>query len=225
MTKFEPNKEWPLSSNSLAANEFLGVHRQQYLDLATAIIPPMTEEEIRWRFIFAILSTNSPFDATCVAYENLRLSTSSKSSPLRKRDIVSLLRSSKGNAGPVMYHNVKAKSILSLKVPTLTGGLEKWRTECVGKIHGLGIAKASFAICLLYPHWADFCCIDTHMWRFLTGNVASKGISPPQYRWAENEIATIAQRHGVAPFIAQWGIWDMMRGRTEDHAVLRPVPV
>jgi len=84
---------------------------------------------------------------------------------------------------------------------------------------GLGLAKASFTACLLYPLTSDLGCVDTHICKVYLGVQTFKQLSVKNYLLVEAKIRAIALRAGINTFLAQWLIWDHTRGAMMDHDI------
>ena len=90
------------------------------------------------------------------------------------------------------------------------------------EVLGLGLAKASFAACLLYPLDADLACIDTWIQKVFLGNTGFKSLGLADYLLVESKIRTFANCFGVSTFLAQWLIWDHARGGSANSHSIFP---
>ena len=174
-----------------------------------------TQEEAYERIVFALISVNSAFDATCKAWEKVR--------EVRNGDKWSIyhgLRARGSDGSVVQYAATKASWIGRLWMDAFENGVSllpvgmddnEYRLYLQHNIKGLALAKGSFAA-MLCKGKANICCIDTHMHRLFTGNVAKKGIGKRVYLAMEEGVREIAGRHGIATSVAQHCIWDGMRG-------------
>jgi len=86
-------------------------------------------------------------------------------------------------------------------------------------VPGLGLAKASFAVCLLYPLHSEVCCLDTWMLKLLSSTRRPVD-DPDTYFTLEEEIRAMGKAFHVGAFVAQWATWDCLRGKGENHAFL-----
>jgi thermostable 8-oxoguanine DNA glycosylase len=92
--------------------------------------------------------------------------------------------------------------------------------ELKRRVKGLGLAKASFAACLLYPLDADLACVDTWIQKVFLGHTGFKSLSLGDYLLVESKIRTYANCFNVSTFVAQWLIWDHARGGAANaHAI------
>lgn len=159
------------------------------------------------RIAFAILSANCPFDdsvrALSVVLKKIRQGEKVKASDI------------------AFYKQVPAKAkycnrlaLMEQKTLLRQPG-ETWheyRMRLKRTVLGLGLAKASFAACLLYPLEADLACIDTWMQKVFLGNAGFKSLSVTDYLYVEGKVRTYANVFNCSTFLAQWMIWDFARG-------------
>ena len=174
-----------------------------------------SQEEAYERIVFAIISVNSPFDATCKAWQAVK-EVDNRS----KWDIYHALHTP-GSDGVVMYQPTKASWIGTLYRSAFEDGISlmpsdmddnQYRLYLQHNVKGLALAKGSFAA-MLCKGAADICCIDTHMHRLFSGQPARKGVGKKKYLLMEDNVREIAQRHGVATSVAQHCLWDSLRGQ------------
>jgi len=89
-------------------------------------------------------------------------------------------------------------------------GWTDWRNRLAKDILGLGMAKTSFAIEMLYPTEAQVVCLDTHLLQVY-------GIGTKQalkyYEDAENDWLARCKEKKVAPYIARCLYWDKKQNR------------
>jgi thermostable 8-oxoguanine DNA glycosylase len=95
-----------------------------------------------------------------------------------------------------------------------------YRLSLQHRFRGLGLAKASFAVALLYPLEADVACIDTWMQKVFLGRESFKQLGLKDYMAVEARVRRYGRRFGVSTFLAQWMIWDHARGgKPNSHAI------
>ena len=187
-------------------------NRERYQGFATLVTPSYMDWKAVWsRLAFAVLSANALFDfaVKALGYAN--------------RNIGHAEVDTLANYGMVP---AKADYINALPQGRATMDLLKWHAETwhtyrmrLTKVKGLGLAKASFAASLLYPLEADVACVDTHMQKVYLGHAAFKSINLKTYLAVEDKVRKVAHRHSVNTFLAQWMIWDCVRGKVENHAI------
>ena len=198
--------------------QYLGRSARTHEVWAAIIEPVGDDQSIYDRYLFAFLSINTPFEHTCSAFLRMRgrywLDASEAEASIRQSPLV-------------QYAPTKAKDIVAFTHRFLAHP-ESWRIrqgETAGQardrlnVQGLGMAKLSFALCLLAPTVADVACCDRHIQRWATGQIRNT-LPVKVYAQIESSIVQIGQRYGVSAFVAQWTIWDWQRGREETHAII-----
>ncbi len=188
-----------------------------------------SEPETYWRIVFAILSVHSPIGATFAAYSRLRLwSARFERMPSVKR-LASLIGTARASDGVCLYPYQKATYVHDFDAAwrhdattyTRNGDDDNvYRLRLWRNVRGLGLAKASFAVALTAPSTSDVCCIDTHIFRILTGVRPHSSIRPSVYLHLENRVRCMARKAGISVFAAQWALWDAARGVSNPHSGL-----
>ena len=191
-------------------------NREKYLGAARFISGVHDRDFVFSRIAFAILSANTPFDQSVRALNYV----------LEHKGTASRLDIQQFTCVPAKadYVNTLWDSCVADPLRLLRHGYaESWseyRYRLQRAVKGLGIAKASFAVSLLYPLTADVACIDTWMQKVFLGNTAFKVLGKATYEMVEAKIRSYARRVGVGTFIAQWMIWDHARGgMRNEHAI------
>lgn len=194
-----------------------------YQRLAATLDTDESPEAVYGRIVFAMLTVNSPIDASLAAYKQVMLAGA------QAPNLAEIIGTQwRGVGSPVMYANQKAKYIREFderwgRNPYLFTCAydddDMWRTRLAHSIRGLGIAKASFAVALVKPSEADVCCIDTHMFQILQGSGFYRKES--EYRRLESKVRQLAGEFGLSTFAAQWCLWDAKRGEVNEHRELR----
>jgi thermostable 8-oxoguanine DNA glycosylase len=85
-----------------------------------------------------------------------------------------------------------------------------WRDRLVKSILGLGKAKVSFALEMLYPVEAQVACMDTHLFQ-VYGLDQSKDAK--QYDTIEADWVDRSKERGLAPYMARCLYWDKNQNR------------
>lgn len=88
------------------------------------------------------------------------------------------------------------------------------RNELVRRLHGLGMAKTSFALEMCYPETAQVTCLDTHILR-LCGWPRKDAPSPREYQAMERVWLEGCQRYGVPSPLARHIYWDDLQGKAD----------
>lgn len=194
---------------------YIFANKLKYEGFAQVITPDLTSPDaIYSRIAFAILSANSPFEDSVKA--------------------LAVAMKNKGKVAPgdiVWFKQVPAKAkflneawrLISAKPSQfLKENDETWhsyRLRLKLSFKGLGLAKSSFAACLLYPMQADIACVDTWIQKVFLGHTGFKSLGLSDYLLVESKIRTYANCFGISTFLAQWLIWDHARGNVSTHAI------
>lgn len=190
--------------------EYAARHRDLYRAMAEHMAPNLSDSTQVWdRIAFAILSANCRFEAS-----------------------VAGLQYARQHRGRVMGHTlahvgggmtqVKAGWLNAL--PPILGLLkakgEEWNNyrARLARVRGLGITKASFAACLLYPFESEVCCLDVWMLRGLAEPIPHRLTA---YQRIETRVQAYATQIDLPLFLTQWALWDWVRGRIEPHDIFR----
>jgi len=196
--------------------KYIGRNKARYREQALRIVPNMSKPEDVWnRITFSILSANTPFD-TSVRGLNYAIACFQSGKELQGEALSEL--------GAMV--NAKADYINELprddRVFEYLKGREGWhsyRMRLKDSIKGLGIAKASFTGCLLYPEKADLACVDTWVQKVFLGRSGFKTLGVKDYLTVENKIRALARENNIHTFLAQWLIWDYRRGELTNHDI------
>ncbi|RJQ37467.1 MAG: hypothetical protein C4555_06435 [Dehalococcoidia bacterium] len=192
---------------------YLQQHRRRYLTWAKAIEPDLTDPAQVWeRLAFSILSANAKFENAAQALAYAR----------QHRGMVEPVRLAGFGGGitrsRALFINAlpSGQAVLDL----LKGADESWSDYRLRltKVSGLGMAKASFAACLLYPLESEVCCLDIWMLKLL-GERAPSRWRRGRYEALEAQIKAVARHVKLALFPAQWALWDHIRGHMEPHKI------
>ena len=193
--------------------KYVSENKDKYTDFALRITPNLTDPAQVWdRLAFAILSANCSFE---YAVRALAYATNCKGEALAEDIIKFTMIPRKAE-----YLNKLPRGIAILQYRKRDK--ESWcdyRWRLKKGILGLGLAKATFAACLLYPLDADLGCVDTHMCKFYLNLTSFQTLSLKKYRSIEAKIRAIAKRARINTFLAQWLIWDHARGIVSDHNI------
>lgn len=196
-----------------AIDRYIRQYRGMYLEMARRIQPdPKNWNHVYSRASFAILSANAQFEDAVAA--------------------LGYVNRHKGHADPKairIYGMFPAKATYCNAIPVGSDVLA-WARQSGESYHdhrlrlwktvdGLGLCKASFLTALLDPLKADVACLDTHMQKVYFGYTSFKDLSLSAYLSAENKVRRVAQRHEISTFLAQWCIWDHVRGKVTEHSI------
>jgi len=201
------------ASKERAISRYVNANKAKYRAFAMKITPDLDNPFEVWdRIAFAILSANCAFEQGVRA---LAYATECKGSAEaqvivkfgmvpRKAEFINQLP-----VGSGIFALLKSES-------------EDWnqyRLRLKNTVLGLGLAKASFAACLLYPLEADLGCVDTHICKIYLRVSHFTKLGVANYLKVEAKIRAIALKAKINTFLAQWLIWDHTRGLVSDHNI------
>lgn len=86
----------------------------------------------------------------------------------------------------------------------------QWRDRLAKKILGLGKAKTSFAIEMLFPLEAQVVCMDTHLFQIYGLNQTKHA---KLYNEIEGDWLNRSKERGLAPYMARCLYWDKNQNR------------
>ena len=89
-------------------------------------------------------------------------------------------------------------------------GWVEWRNRLAKKILGLGKAKTSFAIEMLYPMEAEVSCLDTHLLQFY--GIETKKANK-YYEEAESDWMSRCKERDIPSYVARCIYWDRKQNR------------
>ena len=178
-------------------------YRPLYMQYACAIAPDLSRWEDVWdRLAFSILTANAMVHDAVTAFHQARQSRRGVGfhgiagmTPNKARYLNAL-----PCGRPILrYRKRKDEGWLRYRMRLMT-------------IDGLGVTKASYAACLLYPLEAEVACLDTWMQKLLLGSKGFEWLTVDEYILAERRLARWARTVGINLALAQWIAWDWMRG-------------
>lgn len=81
---------------------------------------------------------------------------------------------------------------------------------------GLGHAKTSFFLELVFPNEAEIVCGDTHQLQ-LYGLRGNSSPTPAIYDFVESHWVLECRKLGLAPVASRWALWDLKQGHTDSR--------
>ena len=191
-------------------------NKARYQEQALRIVPDTRKASDVWnRITFSILSANTPFD-TSVRGLNYAIACFESNKELQGEALSELGAMVSGKAD---YINELPRDERIFQYLKGREGWHVYRMRLKDSIKGLGLAKASFTGCLLYPERADLACVDTWVQKVFLGRSGFKTLGIKDYLTVENKIRGLARENSIHTFLAQWLIWDYRRGELMDHDI------
>lgn len=203
-------------------------HAEAYRRFGAGIAPPAlpAPHAVYERYLFALLSRHCALARTVRAFQILRRCDHADAAQL-----AGILRTAR-----IGYHNTWPAQIAAFtrayrQDPSrflLASGepFPDARDRIARAVTGLGPAKTSFALGLIYPFQATVCCIDTHMTRLLAPLLGCPPADVTRgYTKAEAMLREIAAAAGLPLVLAHWILWDHQRHGTGDCTRASPCPL
>ena len=180
-------------------------------------IAPKNDTEIFQRWLFAFMSVHTTWERNVIGYEAIKDWT------VWFNDDAKLMEIIKG--AKVGLHNNRVRFISEFahkfwddpewyKPPTFKPNWQLFRDRLVKNILGLGIAKVSFALEMIYPNKAEVCCMDTHLFQAY-GLDQRKDAT--RYKEIENYWLDMCRMWNVPSAIARAILWDRKQDKTDSR--------
>jgi endonuclease III len=203
-------------------------HAEAYCRFGAEIAPalPAAPHAVYERYLFALLSRHCALARTVRAFRLLRGQYRSDAAWL-----TAALRTDR-----IGYHNLWATQIAAFTrayqddpgrfLPASGEPFADARDRIARAVTGLGPAKTSFALGLIYPFDATVCCVDTHMARLLAPLLGCHPAAVPRrYTAAEALLGEVATAAGLPLVLAHWILWDHQRHGIGDCTRTSPCPL
>ena len=205
-------------------------HAEAYRRFGAGIAPaaPPTPPAVYERYLFALLSRHCALTRTVRAFQLLRgrcLGSEAGVDGDVSSDMTWLAAALRD--GRIGFHRTWPPQIAAFSrayrenpprfLPACGEPFAGARDRIAGAVTGLGPAKTSFALGLIYPFEATVCCIDTHIARMLAPLMrCSPAHVPRQYTEAEALLREVAAAAGLPLVLTHWILWDHQRHGTGD---------
>ena len=176
-------------------------------------VEPTNKEDIFRRYLFAFMSVHTSWQNNCKGYNAIKRYEKWKGNKARLLQKIERTR--------VGLQNNRANFISSFSSaywdkpsrfisPSANQGWSEWRDKLCKKITGLGEAKTSFAIEMIYPTDAKVVCLDTHLFQLYGLNQTKHR---KLYRAIEIDWLTRCKEREVPSYIARCLYWDKKQKR------------
>ena len=214
-------------------------HAEAYCRFGAGIAPaaPPAPHAVYERYLFALLSRHCALSRTVRAFQLLRgrcPGCRAEATGEVTGDVAWLAAALRD--GRIGFHRTWPAQIAAFTrahrddptrfLPAAGEPFADARDRIAGAVTGLGPAKSSFALGLIYPFEATVCCIDTHIARMLAPLM---GCSPARvpccYTEAEALLREVAAAAGLPLVLAHWVLWDHQRHGAGDCTRASPCPL
>lgn len=179
-------------------------------------LKPINDSERFQRFLFAFMSVHTSWEANIRGYNLIKdwWSWMNRWDHLKDKLIESR----------VGLHNNRLRFITDFTTKYWSnpsnfdkGENENWscfRNRIVNEITGLGLAKSSFAIEMIYPDEAEVVCLDTHLFQAYELNQTKhkRMYDKLESHWVKNSL-----KKDLPPYIARCIYWDRKQEKTDSR--------
>ena len=209
-----PEKPVDYSMANNLFNSFDSEEVEGYKSYWQSIAPKNDTEEFQ-RWLFAFMSVHTTWERNVIGYEAIKDWT------VWFNDDKKLMEIIKGAAVGLHNNRVRFISEFARKFwadPSAykyqEGSWQDFRNKLVKNILGLGIAKVSFALEMIYPNEAKVTCMDTHLFQAF-GLDQSKDAR--RYVEIENYWLGMCAMWNVPSTIARAILWDRKQDKTDSR--------
>jgi len=178
-------------------------------------VKPKTECESFKRWLFAFMSVHTSWESNVRGYEAIKDWTQwiNRDDTLQQILIESRVGLYRNRTRFVSQFATKFWQDPQ-KYMYQSGNWQKWRDALVKDILGLGIAKVSFSLEMLYPNEAEVTCMDTHLFQAYGLNQSKHA---KYYRDIENYWLAKCKDTNVPSYIARSILWDRKQDQTDSR--------
>jgi len=205
--------------NATEAEAFFASLTKNEIDFQTAYwsaLKPINDTEIFQRFLFAFTSVHTSWESNIKAYSLIK-------NWWEWMNNWQVLEDRLRQSGAGLYNNrvryIKQFSVKYWSNPSFykKADGESWteyRNRIEDTILGLGMAKSSFSIEMLYPSEAEITCLDTHLFQ-LYGLDQTKHRN--KYQEIEHHWVRMCFEYNVSCYVARCIYWDRKQGYTNSR--------
>ena len=178
-------------------------------------IKPKNDTELFQRWLFAFMSVHTGWEANVKGYESIKdwISWVNRDDELERRLVESRVGLHKNRTRFVSQF---AQNFWSDPewYKYQGGDWQMFRDRLVKNVLGLGIAKVSFALEMVYPNEAEVTCMDTHLFQAYGLNLTKDA---RRYVEIENYWLDMCRMWNVPSTIARAILWDRKQNQTDSR--------
>lgn len=178
-------------------------------------IKPVTDDDVLRRWLFAFCSVHTSFKNNVASYQAVKdLVWETDRQELFNRLVSSGAGLHNGRTNSIWLFTTKFRENPSMFYVPSTRYRER-RDRLANTIHGLGLAKTSFAFELISPT-TPVLCLDRHVLNWLTGSQTLNGnMTVAAYRRLERRFLRACYAEGYNPVSVRHCLWDIAQGKPD----------
>lgn len=179
-------------------------------------LKPINDSERFQRFLFAFMSVHTSWEANIRGYNLIKdwWSWMNRWDHLKDKLIESRVGLHNNRLRFISEFTTKFWSNPSAFDRGLNENWNEFRNRIVNEITGLGLAKSSFAIEMIYPDEAEVVCLDTHLFQAYELNQTKhkRMYDKLESHWVKNSL-----KKDLPPYIARCIYWDRKQEKTDSR--------
>lgn len=179
-------------------------------------LTPINDTEKFQRWLFAFMSVHTSWERNIIGYNNIKdwWNWMNQWETLEKKIVDSRVGMQNQRLSYIKEFTIKFWSNPSNYDKGQNESWGSFRNRLVNSIKGLGMAKVSFALEMIYPTNAEIVCLDTHLFQAY-GLDQSK--HRKQYGNLENHWVENSKKKELPPYIARCIYWDRKQEKSDSR--------
>ncbi len=179
-------------------------------------LKPINDSERFQRFLFAFMSVHTTWERNIIGYNSIKdwWNWINKWNVLEEKIIESRVGLHNNRLRFISKFTLKYWSNPSYFDKGTNEPWQEFRNRIMNEIVGLGLAKSSFAVEMIYPNEAEIVCVDTHIFQAygLSQKKDLKRYSDIEKHWVENSL-----KKGLPPYISRCIYWDRKQEKSDSR--------
>lgn len=176
-------------------------------------IKPKTQLDVYNRFLFAFCSVHTTWERNVIGYNMVKGIYHTDKKSLRKLIKKSGIGLTNNRTAFILEFTQKYLENPKFYTKRRAESWVKYAERLIKDIKGLGLAKARFAIELIYPNSARIVCADTHIIQWAKQN--PEKMNKTLYMKIEQGFLNHSKKQNKHPIEARWSWWDKKQGYTD----------
>jgi CRISPR/Cas system CSM-associated protein Csm2 small subunit len=179
-------------------------------------LKPINDSERFQRFLFAFMSVHTSWERNVIGYNNIKewWNWMNRWNVLEEKLIQSRIGLHNNRLRFIKDFTIKFWSNPSNFEIGIGENWTEFRNRIEKNIKGLGLAKSSFAIEMIYPTQAEVTCLDTHLFQAYELNQTKHN---RMYHNLENHWVKNSLKKDLPPYIARCIYWDRKQEKQDSR--------